>query len=197
MFKRLLCVSCVCLAVSINALSQANNSVYQTQDPITNISIELSRISKSVQSLNERLQGFLNKFEAIGGVNYTAKQQKLLLGMEFLVRSEQRLATLQRFQIEMTEKQASTRTRLAEIEDDLRPEKIDRSMSLEGSLNIQELRDIRTRRLLAERQSMQSLMSQITLTLNDTNQQLRETQELVQRLRKQLLYEVDRETSSF
>jgi hypothetical protein len=197
MIKRLLCVSCVCLAVSISAFSQANSPVYQQQDPITNISLELSRISHSVQNLNERLQAFLNKFEAIGGVNYTAKQQKLLLGLEFLVRSEQRLATLQRSQIELTEKQASTRTRLSEIEEDLRPEKIDRSVSFEGSTNVQELRDIRTRRLLAERQSMQALMSQITLTLNDTNQQLRETQELVQRLRKQLLFEVERETSSF
>jgi hypothetical protein len=184
------------LALSVNALSQSNNPAYQQQDPITNISVELSRISRSVQSLNERLQSFLNKFEAIGGVNYTEKQQKLLLRQEFLVRSEQRLATLQRFQIELTEKQASTRARLAEIEEDLRPEKIDRSVSFEGSTNVQELRDIRTRRLLAERASMQTLLSQISFTLSDTNQQLKETQELVQRLRKQVLFEVEKETSN-
>jgi hypothetical protein len=196
MRKHLLCVGFAFLALSVNALSQSNNPAYQQQDPITNISVELSRISRSVQSLNERLQSFLNKFEAIGGVNYTEKQQKLLLGLEFLVRSEQRLATLQRFQIELTEKQASTRARLAEIEEDLRPEKIDRSVSFEGSTNVQELRDIRTRRLLAERGSMQTLLSQINFTLSDTNQQLKETQELVQRLRKQVLFEVEKETSN-
>jgi hypothetical protein len=86
---------------------------------------------------------------------------------------------------------------LAEIEEDLRPEKIDRSVSFEGSTNVQELRDIRTRRLLAERASMQTLLSQINFTLSDTNQQLKETQGLVQRLRKQVLFEVEKETSNF
>lgn len=196
MTKRLALIGVALLVLYAEAFSQTNNPAYQPQDPMTNISLEISRISRSVASLNEKLQTFLTKFEAIGGVNYTQKQQRLLLGLEFLVRSEQRLATLQRFQIELTEKQASTRTRLAEIEEDLRPEKIDRSVSFEGSTNVQELRDIRTRRLQAERQSMQALMSQITFTLNDTNQQLRETQELVQRLRKQLLFEVEKETSN-
>ena len=196
MKKRLALIGVALLVLYAEAFSQTNNPAYQPQDPMTNISLEISRISRSVASLNEKLQTFLTKFEAIGGVNYTQKQQRLLLGLEFLVRSEQRLATLQRFQIELTEKQASTRTRLAEIEEDLRPEKIDRSVSFEGSTNVQELRDIRTRRLQAERQSMQALMSQITFTLNDTNQQLRETQELVQRLRKQLLFEVEKETSN-
>jgi hypothetical protein len=196
MTKRLALIGVALLVLYAEAFSQTNNPAYQSQDPMTNISLEISRISRSVASLNEKLQTFLTKFEAIGGVNYTQKQQRLLLGLEFLVRSEQRLATLQRFQIELTEKQASTRTRLAEIEEDLRPEKIDRSVSFEGSTNVQELRDIRTRRLQAERQSMQALMSQITFTLNDTNQQLRETQELVQRLRKQLLFEVEKETSN-
>ena len=196
MTKRLALIGVALLVLCAEAFSQTNNPAYQPQDPMTNISLEISRISRSVASLNEKLQTFLTKFEAIGGVNYTQKQQRLLLGLEFLVRSEQRLATLQRFQIELTEKQASTRTRLAEIEEELRPEKIDRSVSFEGSTNVQELRDIRTRRLQAERQSMQALMSQITFTLNDTNQQLRETQELVQRLRKQLLFEVEKETSN-
>ena len=196
MKKRLASVSFALLMLGANSLAQNNAPNYQSQDPMANISIEISRISRSVASLNERMQSFLTKFENLGGVNYSEKQQKLLLGLEFLVKSEQRLATLQRFQIELTEKQASTRTRLSEIEEGLRPENIDRSISFEGSLNVQELRDIRTRKLQAERQSMQALMSQITFSLNDTNQQLRETQELVQRLRKQLLFEVERETSN-
>src|SRR5690242_13945133 len=68
------------------ASSQTNSPAYASQDPMTNISLEISRISRSVQTLNQRMQAFLDKFTSIGGVSYTEKQQKLLLGLEFLSR---------------------------------------------------------------------------------------------------------------
>jgi hypothetical protein len=181
----------VCLFVS----ASANGQTFQTQDPVANISAELTNISKSVQTMNDRLKAFLDKFSAVGGATYTEKQQRLLLGLEFLVRNEQRLATLQRFQIELVEKQVSVRTRLAQVEVDLKSQSIDRTVAFAGTTQTEELRDSRRQTLQAERTSLQTLLSQIQTSLNDTTAQLREVQMLVQRLRQQLLFQVEKEVS--
>lgn len=170
-----------------------NGQTYQSQDPMTNISAELTNISRSVQTLNERMKAFLDKFSGVGGVNYTDKQQRLLLGLEFLVRNEQRLATLQRFQIELVEKQVSVRTRLAQVDVDLKPQSIDRTVAFAGTTQTEELRDSRRQTLQSERVSLQALLSQIQSNLNDTSAQLRDVQLLVQRLRQKLLFEVEKE----
>ncbi|MBK6587218.1 MAG: hypothetical protein IPG22_02700 [Acidobacteria bacterium] len=72
-------------------------------DPIASIATDLRRMSTSVQTLNERLQNFVDKFEKLGGLSFTEKQLELVLGMELLVRAEQLIATHQKTQIELTE----------------------------------------------------------------------------------------------
>lgn len=157
------------------------------------ISRDLSNISKSVQTLNEGMKEFLNKFGKIGGVNLTEKQQKLLLGFEVLNRAELRLATLQKFQIELVEKQVTVRTRLIQIEQEIKPESIESSTAFTGSTKTVEIRENRLRTLQAERSSLQALLSQIQGNLNQTNDELGEAQRLVYRLRKILLPQIEQE----
>ena len=166
---------------------------YASPDPMNNISVEMTNISRSVQTLNERLKAFVDKFEKVGGMNFSEKQQKMVLGLEFLVRAEQRLATLQKAQIELVEKQGTTRTRLAQVERDVIPQSIDRSVAFEGTTKTEELRENRRNALQAERASLQALLTQINSNLDDTSEAVREAQAMVKRLRRLYLPQIERE----
>ncbi|HQZ97303.1 MAG TPA: hypothetical protein PLP21_13355 [Pyrinomonadaceae bacterium] len=162
-------------------------------DPIASIATDLRRMSTSVQTLNERLQNFVDKFEKLGGLSFTEKQLELVLGMELLVRAEQLIATHQKTQIELTEKLNETRGKLAQVDVDLRPRTIDRSVALVGTTETEELRDNRRQKLSAERQSLSQLMSQIQDGLTENNEKLRTATILANNLRRQYLPMIDRE----
>lgn len=197
--KKLLTLCFLSLSLTLAVFSQSNPAP-STQpaptysyDPWQNISLELSAISKSVQALNLSLKTFVDKFEKVGGMNFTEKQQKLVLAMEFLARAEDRLATLQRHQIELVEKQGTTRARLAQVERDLYPQSIERSVALEGSTRTEEIRESRRATLQGERSSLQALLTQINGNLADTTEAVREAQMQVQRLRKMYLPQIEKE----
>ncbi len=172
---------------------QASAPPYSSPDPLTNISIELSSISKSVLTLNERMKSFVDKFEKVGGTTFSEKQQKLVLAMELLVRAEQRLATLQKTQIELVEKQGTTRARLSQVERDAFPQSIDRSVAFEGTTRTEEMRESKRNTVQAERVSLQALMGQINSTLADTAEAVRDAESMVRRLRRQYLPQIERE----
>jgi hypothetical protein len=149
-----------------------------------NIARELTVISRSVKTLNENMKLFLEK---LGGEPGTDRQQKILIGLQILNQAEQRLATLQKSQIELVEKQVPTRARIIQIDQDLRPESVERSATFLGTTRTEEFRDNRKRSLETERASLQTLLLQIESTLAQTSGEVREAQVLVSRLRKQFL----------
>ena len=162
-------------------------------DPVVSIATDLKSVSRSVQTLNERLQKFVDKFEKLGGLTFTEKQLELVLGMELLVRAEQLIAVHQKTQIELTEKLNETRSKLAQVEVDLRPRTIDRSVALVGTTETEELRDSRRQKLATERQSLMQLRSQIEEGLTENNEKLRTATILANNLRRQYLPLIDRE----
>ena len=121
------------------------------------------------------------------------KQQRFIMGLELLVRSEQRVGLLQRASADFTEKQIQVRTRLAQIELDLRPANLDRSTMYEGagSQSI-EVRETRKEKLVVEQRSLQQLLAQIDRSFNENEYALREAQSHVARLRRTLLPEIER-----
>jgi hypothetical protein len=153
-------------------------------NPMDNISMELTSISKSVKTLNQNMKVFLDKLSGEAG---TTKQQKILIGLQILNQAEQRLATLQKSQIELVEKQVPTRARIIQIDQDLRPESVERSATFLGTTKTEEFRDNRKRSLETERASLQTLLVQIESTLAQTSSEVREAQVLVSRLRRQFL----------
>lgn len=167
-----------------------------TDPVIVGLSIEVGKISKSVASLSESVKEFVEKADTkspAGSVASTDKQAKLAAGLQLLANAEQLLIVRQRFQIELVEKQGSTRTRLAQVERDVMPQNIDRSVQYEGTTRTEELRDNRRAALLAERASLQGVLAQITSTLADTNESVKEAQSLVLRLRRQYIPELEKE----
>jgi hypothetical protein len=162
-------------------------------DPMASISMELTNISRSVATLSERLKQFVDKFEKVGGSNLSEKQQRLIMGLEILVRSEQRVATLQKAHSDLIEKQIQVKSRLTQIDLDMRPQSIERSTQLQGSVDTVERQENRRDKLVAEQRSLQLLNQQIERNIYEAESALREAQAHVARLRRSLLPQIEKE----
>ncbi len=175
--------------------NQLENPVSQIQPPnsIDNISVELVKVAKSLQIFNKNFKEFIE--HSSPSAKYSEKQQNLLLAFEILNRAEERLAILQKFQIELTEKQGNTRTRLAQVEQDASSEGIDRFVVLLGTTRTEEIRESRRRTLEAERVSLRQLAGQISQNLSDTNNELRQAASFVKRLRDKILPQIEQQMS--
>ena len=162
-------------------------------DPNTSMAYDIARIAASVQAMNRSLKDFVDKFAKVEGISLNEKQQRLVTGMQLLVQAEQRLATQQKFQVELVEKEASLRSRLSQVEIDLNPQQLDRSVTFEGSSQTPEIKDNRRRALQAERASLQAVLQQLQSNLQEASRSVRDAQSLVERLRRSFLPLVERE----
>ncbi len=183
-----------CGCISADVLAQSPSSAYRpSADPIGAMSADLSKISASVQTLSGTLKAFVDKFEKVSGLTLTEKQQRLIVGMELLTRTEQRVVTLQKSQAELTEKLNSTRSRLDNVETQLRPRNVNNSTTYAGTTETEELRESRRHKLERERTTLSQLDTQIQGNLIETSNTLRDAQALAERLRKTFLPQVERE----
>jgi hypothetical protein len=193
MTKRLLLVVTVVIVGGIGVFGQTAGPAYPPADPMVNISVELTRVRAAVASLSKSMIDFVDKFEKVGGITFTEKQQKLILGMELLQKSEARLATLQQAQIVLVEKLNENRAKLAQNEVDSRPRNIDRGFAMEGTTELVELKENKVAKLQSERQQLMMLVQQIQSNLAETTEAVRDAQALVNRLRRQYLPQLERE----
>ncbi len=192
---RLCMFSFLVLAASGLAVGQqpATTNPNQYDPHAGNLNYDVARIAASVQTLTKTFKDFVDKFAKVDGLTLGEKQQKLVVGMQLLIQNEQRVATWQKFQIELAEKESQIRSRLAQIDLDLNPQSIDRSVAFEGSTQAPEIKENKRRTLLAERNSLQPVLQQIQNNLQDAGYQVREAQALVQRLRRTFLPQIERE----
>ncbi len=174
---------------------EIQNQSSLSPNPLDNISAEMTKISKSLQTFNKRIKDLLDQWATSRGNQLNQKQQKLLLGFEILNRAEQRLEILQKFQIELAEKESSVRSRLAQVEQDARPENIDRNVAFIGTTKTDEIREGRRRTVEAERAGLTTLLSQIRGNLTQTSNELRQAESFVQSLRKKILPQIELEIS--
>ena len=182
-------------ATAAPAASQTVPTQPQPIDSEAGIAHDISRIAASVQAMTKSLKDFVDKFAKVEGIALSEKQQRLVMGMEMLIRAEQRMATLQKFHIELVEKEGQLRSRLAQVENDLNPQNLDRSVAFEGSTQTPEIKENRRRALVAERSSLLSVIQQMQSNLQTIGGDVREAQNLVYRLRRTFLPQVERELS--
>lgn len=162
-------------------------------DTAGSVAYDISRIAQSVQAMTKTLKDFVDKFAKVEGLTLSEKQQRLVMGMELLIRAEQRMATLQKFQIELVEKDGELRSRLAQVENHLIPQSLDRGVAFEGSTQTPEIKENRRRALTAERSNLISVLQQLRAQLQTVGTDVREAQQLVERLRRTFLPQVERE----
>lgn len=156
---------------------------------------ELSLLRKSLQTLNARLREISEKISAPdskGGAS-TDPQNRISLGLDLLTRAEQRAEILRKQLIELTEKESTYRSRLVQLDDDMRPDSLERSISLNGSTRTPEIRETRRRVLENERRGFESLLNQTGQARARLEDDVKQADALVSRLRQRVLPLIERE----
>lgn len=125
------------------------------------------------------------------GSSFDEQQKRLLLNLDILTRAEQRIEGLRKQQFDLIEKENSIKSRLEQIEIDLRPEMIERALQLAGSMKPEEVRANRRRVLEAERSSLQTLLTDVQNTHSNLNTNLQKAEVMADRLRLKLEKDID------
>ena len=94
--------------------------------------------------------------------------------------------------IDLVEREATIKTRMERIENDLRPEMIDRMVAYAGSLRPEELRERRRQTLEWEKNNLQTLLLQVQANKTDLELNVQKADRLVDKLRFKLEAEIDK-----
>jgi len=122
---------------------------------------------------------------------YEDKQKILLANLDILTKAEQRAESLRKERWELVEKENAMHTRLDQIDVDIRPEMIDRSVAMAGSLRPEELREARRKSLTTEKQNLTNLSNEISATRNRLEQDILRAEALVEKIRAKLEKDID------
>ena len=140
-----------------------------------------------VKELTERI----NKLESAPKNDYDEKQKRMLLSLDILTRAEQRSESLRKQLFEMVEKESTLRTRLDQIEFDSRPEMIERTLQMQGSMKPEEIREFKRKSLLAEKSNLQALLVEIQSTRANLSSSLNKSEEMVEKVRAKFEKDID------
>ena len=141
-----------------------------------------------IKELNDRIQ----KLESDAKKSdYDEKQKRMLLNLDILTRAEQRSESLRKQLFEMIEKENTVKSRLDQIDIDSRPENIERSLQLTGSMKPEEVRENKRKSLLAEKANLETLLNDIQSTHNNLTVNLQKADVMVDKLRTKLEKDID------
>lgn len=143
--------------------------------------------SARIKELTERIK----KLEETRETTYDEKQKRLLLNLDILTRAEQRSESLRKQLFEMIEKENSIKMRLDQIDLDMRPEAIERSLQMAGSLRPEDVRENRRKTLLAEKNNLAALLLQIQTNRSNLENSVLKADQMVEKLRFKLEKDID------
>ncbi len=193
---------CVLILFSLptSAQNTKTNTPPQTQEQTASLSPnansmdvvanEIGLLRKSLQTLNARLREISEKVLA---TNPTEKPNNIALSLDVLMRAEQRAELLRKQLLELIEKETAFKSRLVQLEEEMRPESIERSLNLVGTTRTSELRDTRRRVLENERKGFESLLYQTTQSRSRLEDDVRQADILVVKLRQRIIPVIERE----
>ena len=155
----------------------------QTEKPVEKTTVA----SDGMNDLNERVKNL----ETNQKKDPDEKQKRLLLNLDILTRAEQRAETMRKQLFDIIDKESQIKTRLDQIENDIRPEMIERSVALVGTLRPEELRDHRRKTLEVDKRNLQRLLTDIQNTRSSLDLNLQKADIMVEKLRFKLEKQID------
>lgn len=212
MYNRIKFLSLATAAVAVFSVSSSaqNNRAVETRaqepavvaaaNPTDALTNELSLLRKTLQSLNTRLRD-LNP-NSLAPTTARAetpedRQKKILKSLEVLNATEQRAELLRKQLVEAVEKENSIRSRVIQLEEDMRPENIDRNInSVAFGTRAPEQREARKRSLENERNGLKVLLSQVEQSRLRLEDDVRHADNLVVKLRQRVLPLIEREVDN-
>jgi len=157
----------------------------QTEKPVEKTD---SSAADNINELKERVKSL----EANQKNDSDDKQKRLMLNLDILTRAEQRAETLRKQLFDMIDRENQIKTKLDQIENDIRPEMLERSVAFAGSLRPEELRDNRRKNLEVDRRNLQNLLTEIQNTKASLELNVQKADTLVEKLRFRLEKEIDK-----
>jgi hypothetical protein len=169
--------------------------VPQNTNPTDPIANEISLLRKSLQTLNTRLQAISEELlaPATQDDNSNEKVKRIATNLDLLMHTEERAEVLRKQLIELIEKETSFKSRMAQFDEEMRPENIERALSGIGTTRTPELRDTRRRVLENERKGIESLLNVTTQSRVRLEEDVRQADQLVSRLRQRLFPLIEKE----
>jgi hypothetical protein len=186
----------VLLVSSTVAAGQTTANTPASGAPSDDVAKQIGMLRQSVQSLDATLNDIADKlipvFNKAKDVAAEA-QGRISSSFTLLVQAEQRAEMLRRHLLELIEKETLYRTRITQIDEDMRPENVERSLNPYGTTRTPELRDTRRRVLETDRRGYVSLLTLTTENRTRLDEEVRQADALVQRLRQRLNPLIERE----
>lgn len=179
--------------MSSNSEAQAQLQNPANANSTESVATEIALLRKSLQTLNARLREISDKVLTDSNQGAANAKNSLVVNLDLLAHAEQRAEIMRRQLLELIEKETALKIRQAQIEEDIRPENIERAMSGIGSTRTVELRDTRRRVLETERRGVDSLLNLTTQGRVKLDEDLRQADALVAKLRQRLLPLIDKE----
>ena len=139
----------------------------------------------------EELLTRIRSLEADRKTDSDEKRKRLLLNLDILSRAEQRSESLRKQLFDMIDKESNVRTKIDQIDTDMRPEAIERNVALAGSLRPEELRANRRKSFELEKANLQNLLNEITKTKASLELNLQRADALVEKLRIKLERDIE------
>jgi hypothetical protein len=168
-------------AARVSAQTQSNPV---PADPVAN---EIAQLRKTLQTLNNRLQAITAELLSPDPKqNDNEKLKQVASNLDLLAHTEERAEVLRKQLIELIEKETAYRTRLTQMDEDMRPESIERSMAGIGGTRTAEMRDTRRRSLDSERKGVESLLAITSQSRLRLEEDVRQADLLVAKFRQRL-----------
>jgi hypothetical protein len=171
------------------------------QNPATDTSNErvasqIGLLRQSVQSLDATLNDIADKLlplyakakdESADSVN------RISGGVALLAQTEQRAESLRKQLFELIEKETSYRSRIAQIDEDIRPDNVERALNPIGTTRTVEARETRRRILESDRRGFESLLTLASQSRIRLEEDVKQADAMVSRLRQRLFPAIDRQ----
>ena len=157
---------------------------------------QIGMLRTSVQSLDATLNDIADKLIPVfTKAKDTAAESQGRISSSFtlLVQAEQRAEMLRRQLLELIEKETLYRTRITQIDEDMRPENVERTLNAYGTTRTAELRDTRRKVLETDRRGYVALLTLTTEGRTKLEEEVRQADALAQRLRQRLNPLIERE----
>jgi hypothetical protein len=184
------------LVLSATTFAQNSTQPPSNQAGVDAVANQVGLLRQSVQSLDATLNDIADKLLPLvtRAKDAAADSSSRISGhLTLLTQAEQRAEMLRKQLLETIEKETQYQARLAQIDEDMRPESIERTLNPYGTTRTAELRDSRRRVLESERRGIQNLLTLASANHTRLEEEVRQADDMVARLRQRLNPLIERE----
>jgi hypothetical protein len=147
--------------------------------------------TKRLKDIQSRIKKLENNQSVDKKPTYEERQKMLLTNLDILTKAEQRSESLRKQRFDMIDKESSIRSRLDQLDIDIRPESIEKSVAMMGTMRPEEIREAKRKSLDAERRNLQTLLNDVVAARAALDADVLRSDALVEKLRNKLEKDID------